>query len=216
MTRLLAGALVLIGATATSAHARPYKDFCDQFEPLRKLADLKYVKPVLRVKPKEDTVKAADVVFTIEAKAGAIKVVPAADGAIVFPMSDKLCDENPNIEVNQPTGSVGISVSIDPNIPPVRTLDYRLLESLRHEWDTAISRQNLVYRMLAPSAKAYQIVFEPGTNGSVEIRLPQVTRRFAADDKGVVRIPFDDAWIAANPAIVLSDVPRKIGLAFKS
>jgi hypothetical protein len=207
---------VLLSAIASGAHARPFKEVCDQFEPLRRLSDLKYVKPVIRVQPESKTVKPQDVVFTVESRSGVIKVVPAADGAIDFPFSEALCNENPNLEVNQPKGSLGMAISIDPAIPPVRTLDYRLLESLRREWDTAISRQNLFYRMLAPSAKAYVVVFEPGTGGTVEIRLPQGARRLLADANGVVRIPFDDAWTGANPSIVLSDLPKRIGLAFKS
>ena len=106
-------------------------------------------------------------------------------------------------------------VSIDPAVPPVKTLDYRLLEALRIEWDTAIARQNIMYRMLAPSAKAFQILFEPGKGGSAEIRLPEGVRRLNADARGELRIPIDPAWAQSNPAIVLSDVPRKIGLAFK-
>jgi len=214
--RLPTTALLVLAGLAAPVQARPFKEFCDQFEPLRKFSDLKYIKPVVRVKPNEESVKPRDVVFTIEAKAGTIKVVPADDGTVDIPMSDTLCAENPNLEINQPKGTIGLAISIDPSIPPVRTFDYRQLESLRREWDLAISRQNLMYRLLAPSAKAYQVVFEPGANGSVEIRLPQGVRKLAADDKGVVRIPIDEAWAAANPTIVLSGMPRKIGLAFKS
>ena len=206
----------LLATVATAADARPFKDFCEQFEPLRKLSGLKYVRPVVRVQPANASVKPQDVVFTIAAKSGAIRVVPALDGAIELPFSDGLCAENPEIEMNQPKGTVGLAISIDPRIPPVKSLDYALLESLRREWDEAISRQSLVWRVLAPSAKAYQIVFEPGSNASAEIRLPQGSRTLAADAKGELRIPFEPSWVGANPTIVLSAVPKRIGLAFKS
>ena len=198
-----------------AADARPLKEMCSQFEPLRKLSDLKYVKPVVKVRPESQAVKPQEVVFTIEAKAGAIKVIPAADGTIHFPLTDALCAENPNVESNQPAGSLGMVISIDPAVPPVKTLDYHLLDTLRREWDTAIARQSFMYRMLAPSAKAFQVLFEPGKGGSAEIRLPDGVRRLAADARGELRIPIEPAWAQANPTIVLSDVPRKIGLAFK-
>jgi len=212
MRRILPG--VLLALAATQAHARPFKDMCEQFEPLRKLAGLKYVKPLVRVQPKEP-LKPQDVTFTIAAKAGPILVTPGPEGTIELPFSDSLCAENPDISINQPAGTVSLGISIDPRLPPARTLDYRLLESLRREWDEAISRQSLVWRLMAPSAKAYEIAFAPGSGASAEIRLPQGTRRLVADEKGIVRIPFEDAWIAANPAIVLSEMPRRIGLAFK-
>ena len=214
MTRAVPFLLLLAGSLA--AEARPLKEMCEQFEPLRKLSDLRYIKPAVRIKPEKESVKPQDVVFTIEARSGAIRVVPAADGTIEFPLTDALCAENPNVESNQPSGSLGMVISIDPAVPPVKTLDYRLLDTLRREWDTAISRQNLLYRMLAPSAKGYVVLFEPGKGGSAEIRLPEGTRRLVADAQGVIRIPIEPAWANSNPAIVLSDTPKKIGLAFKS
>ena len=205
-----------IALAAGSAHARPFKELCEQFEPLRKISDLKYVKPRVLVEPKTEGVKAQDVVFTIEAKSGPIRVSPNAAGELTLPMTDALCAENPSFEVNQAKGSMSLSISIDPKIPPVQSLDYRLLEALRGEWKEAISRQSLVWRMLAPSSKAYQILFAPGSGASAEVRLPTGVRKLSADEKGELRIPFDDAWIAANPTIILSELPKRIGLAFKS
>ncbi len=216
MNRVLALAIVVIAAShGADAHARPLKDFCDQFEPLRKLAGLKYIKPTTLVEPKTPGVKAQDVVFTIAAKAGTIKMSPDAAGHIEFPLTDALCAENPDIASNQPPGTLSLGISIDPQIPPVRTLDYKLLESLRAEWNEAISRQSLIWRALAPGSKAYVISFEPGKAATAEIRFPDGVRKLAADDKGDVRIPFEDSWIAINPTITLSELPKKIGLAFK-
>lgn len=207
--------MIVLAIYAGSAQARPFKDMCENFEPLRKIADLKYIKPTIRLETKAEGVKPQDVVFTIDAKAGPIKVSPNAEGLLEMPFTDKLCAENPNVEINQPPSTVSLGISIDPAIPPVRSLDYKLLESLRREWSEAISRQSLMWRMLAPSSKAYRILFEPGKGGSAEVRLPGGVRKLAADEKGELRIPFEDSWIAANPTIVLSELPKKIGLAFK-
>ena len=208
-------AIFALLAAATASEARPFKDFCDQFEPLRKLSDLKYVKPRVLVQPKEG-VKPQDVVFTIEAKSGPIKVTPGFDGELALPFTDALCAENPNIEMSQPKGTVSIAISIDPKVPPVREFDYRLLDSLRREWSEAISRQSIMWRLLAPNPKAYQINFSPGSAGTAEIRLPGGVRKLSANSKGSLRIPFEDSWVAANPAIVLSELPKRIGLAFDS
>jgi hypothetical protein len=213
--KIVAVPLLALALAAPAARAGSYKEFCDQFEPLRKLTGLKYIKPQVKVDPKTAGVKAQDVVFTIDAKTGPIKLTPDAQGLVEFPMTDALCDENPDIQTNQPKGTVNLGISIDPAIPPVRTLDYRLLDSLRREWDVAIARQSLMWRMMAPTSKAYQILFEPGRGASAEIQLAGGARKLVADDKGELRIPFDDSWIAANPTIVLSELPKKIGLAFK-
>ena len=206
---------LLLGLVIADAEARPLKDLCDQFAPLRKLADLKYVKVSVHVAPESAAVKPEQVAFTIQAKSGAIKVIPAPDGTIDFPLTDALCAENPNFESNQPPGTLAMKISIDAFVPSARTFDYRLLDSLRREWDEAVSRQNLLWRMLAPSAKGYSVLFEPGKAASAEIRLPEGVRRLTADAKGELRIPIEPAWVAANPTIVLSDQPRKITLAFK-
>lgn len=205
---------LLLFLAATAAQARSFKDLCEQFEPLRKIEGFKYVKPDVKVEPKAPGVKPQDVVFTIRAKSGAIHVSPGPDGQLRFPFSATLCAEDPDYEVNQPKGTVNLNISIDPAIPPVRSFDYRLLETLRREWDEAIGRQSLLYRVMVPRSRSYQVLFEPGTGGHAEVRLPSGTREFSADDKGDLRIPFEDSWIAANPTIVLSAMPRKIGLAF--
>lgn len=197
------------------AAARPLKGLCEGFEPLRKLGDLPYVKPVVGVKPEAPGVKPQDVVFTIAAKAGPIKVSPAPDGSIAFPLTDALCAENPEITNNQPDNTVALSVTIDPQVPPARELQYGQLEELRRQWDVAISRQNLLYRMMAPSAKGYQLSFEPGRAVTAEVRLPQGPKRFTADAQGQLHIPIESSWASLNPLVVLSEMPRRVGLRFK-
>ena len=205
----------LLAALALPAHARPLKSICDSMEPLRRISDLKYVKPVIQVKPKSEAVKPGDVVFTIEAKSGPIRLVPTADGTIELPLNDALCAENPNMVSNQPEGTVGVTVGIDPHIPPVKSLDYRQLDELRREWSEAVSRQSLVWRVLAPTPRAFQLAFEAGRAASAEIRLPQGVRKLVADANGDLVIPFESAWTDANPAIVLSEMPKRIGLRFR-
>ena len=197
------------------AAARPLRDLCETMEPLRKVADLPYVKPVVRVKPRSEGVKPGDVVFTIAARSGAIRVPAAADGAIDFPLTDALCAENPELSSNQPEGSVGLSVTIDPQVPPAKSFDYRLLESLRRQWDEALSRQKLAYRLLAPSPKGFHVAFGPGRSAGAEIRLPHGVRKLVADANGDLVIPFEPSWVEANPSIVLTELPRRIGLRFK-
>ena len=213
-SRALVGALIAAGI-ALPAQARPLKDMCSSMEPFRKVADLKYVKPVVRVKPRSESVKPGDVAFTIAAKSGPIRVTPTADGVIDLPLTDALCAENPDIVSNQPEGTVQFEASIDPQIPPVQQLDYRLLDELRRQWDEAVSRQNFFYRTLAPSARAFHLAFEPGRAASAEIRLPQGVRKLVADANGDLVIPFESSWASANPAIVLSEMPKRIGLRFK-
>jgi len=201
---------------ASSAQARPLKSLCDATEPFRKLSDLKYVKPVIRVKPDSKTVKPTDVAFTIAAKSGPIQFAPDADGTIELPITEALCAENPDMTSNQPEGTLSFAVSIDPRIPPVKSLDYRQLDELRREWNEAVSRQSFVWRALAPSPKAFQLAFEAGSAASAEIRLPQGVRKLAADANGELVIPFESAWADANPAIVLSETPKRIGLRFRN
>ncbi len=88
--------LLAVALAATTAQAKPFKDFCDQLEPLRKLSGLKYVKPQVKVDPKAPGAKPQDVVFTIEAKSGNDQAeAPAPMELIELPMTDALCAENP-------------------------------------------------------------------------------------------------------------------------
>ena len=207
--------ILLATLAASAAQARPMKALCESMEPFRKLADLRYVKPLVRVKPKSASVKPQEVVFTIESKSGPVEFKPAPDGSIVIPFTDALCAENPNVAVNQPEGTVGFEVSIEPQIPAARAVEYRELDALRREWDEAVSRQGFVMRTLAPSPKGYRILFEPGKPASAEVRLPQGARKFDANAEGQLDLPFESSWTGANPAVVFSEVPKRIGLRFK-
>lgn len=207
--------VVLLPFVALPSFGAPLKNLCDSFEPLRKLGDLPYIQPVIRVEPEGKAVKPQDVVFTIAAKAGPIRVTPDADGEIRFPFSDALCAENPDIESNQPPGSLGISITIDPKMPPVQRIDYRQLDTLRQQWDTAVSRQGFFYRMLAPSPKGFEVQFDPRSKATAEVGLPQGARQLAANAQGILVIPFDRSWAAANPTIAFSELPKRIGLSGK-
>ena len=213
MTKRWIGMLLVLAPLVTEA--RGFKEICDSLEPISKLSGLRYVKPTVRVAPKTPGVTPQSVVFNIEAKSGAIKVPVGADGTIAFPLSKALCEENPETAHNQPPGSVGISVGVDVWAPPAKAFDYRLIMDMRADWDEAIKRQNLMYRMLAPSAKAAVIHFEPGRTAVAEIRLPQGPQKLTANEKGEIRIAFDETWRLANPTIELSELPKKIGLSFK-
>jgi hypothetical protein len=208
-------ACVAFAACISTVEARPLKSICQALESFRKLADLKHVKPILRVKPDSKTLKPADITFTIAARSGPIRFGPDADWRVEPPVNEALCAENPDVSHNQAEGSLAFSVSIDPQIPPAKTLDYRQLDALRREWDEAVSRQNIVMRLMAPSAKGYHLQFEPGRPANAEVQLPQGPRRIDADAEGNLLIPLEPSWVAPNPTIVLSEMPRRIGLRFK-
>lgn len=204
--------LVLV---AQAAEARPLKGMCEMMEPVSKLTGLKYVRASVQVKPKDAAVKPESVAFTIAAKAGTIKVPVAADGTVVIPVSKALCEENPDVQTNQPPGTLDLAIVVGVNAPPLQQFDYRVIMDMKADWDEGLSRQNFLYRAMAPSAKAGLILFAPGRAAWAEVRLPQGPRRFTADDKGTIRIPFDEAWKSSNPPVVLSEAPRAVSLTFQ-
>ena len=200
---------------ATSALAGEYKSFYDALEPFERLKDLKYIRSTVKVKPKDAKVPPQSVEFTIKSKSGAIRVVAGPDGVIDIPVSRALREENPEMVSNQPEGSVGISVNIDVSVPPTASFDYRLLAELRDEYKTAVGRQNLVWRMMAPSPKGVVIKFAPDAKGSAKVKMPGTAWTVDADGAGELRLAFDDDLQKANAAIQLSAVPQRIGLDFR-
>ena len=200
---------------AAPALAGEYKDFYDALEPFERLKDLKYVTTVVKVKPKDAKVAPQSVEFTIKSKAGPIKITARADGGIDIPVSKELRDENPAMDSNQPEGTVGIAVSVDVAVPPTSNLDYRLIAELRDQYKTAVSRQSLVWRMLAPSPKGVVITFAPEAKGTAKVKMPGTSWTIDADEKGELRLAFDDDLQKANAAIQLSTMPKRIGLDFK-
>jgi hypothetical protein len=209
---MAAAALVLPAAPALAGE---YKDIYDTLEPFERLKDLKYVTTTVKVKPKDARIAPQSVEFIIRSKSGLIKVAARADGGIDFPVSRALREENPEMVSNQAEGALGIAVSVDVAVPPTANLDYRLIAELRDQYRTAVGRQNLMWRMLAPSPKGVLISFAPEAKGTAKVKLPGTSWTVDADEKGELCLGFDDDLLKANAAIELNAVPRRIGLDFR-
>jgi hypothetical protein len=200
---------------AAAAHGAEYRNFYDALEPFARLKDLKYIVATAKVQPKDPAVKPESVSLTIRAKSGPIVVRPRADGSVDFPVTRALADENPAVEHALGEGRLSLTLSVDVRAEPVQRFDYRLLFDMKADWDEAVRRQNLLYRMLAPSARSAIVGFPKGSKATAEVRLPTGTRTYAADAEGAIHLPFDEAAKAANAPVVLSAMPERISLDFK-
>jgi hypothetical protein len=211
-SRTLAAAFLLLVAAA--AQAAEYREFYKALEPISKLKDLKYLVQTVKVAPRDPAMKPESVVLTIRSRSGPIRIAAGPEGAIEIPVTKALYDENPDVESNAPPGTLGLSVGLDVRAPPAQRFDYRLVMDMKADWDEAVRRQNLMWRMLAPSARSAVVVFAPGSRATAEVRLPSGTRTLNADAAGQIPLPLDEDWKKANPAIVLSEMPARIGLDF--
>ena len=204
----------LLLVTPAAAQAAEYREFHKALEPIAKLRDLKYLVQTVKVAPRDPAMKPESVVLTIRSRTGPIRIAAGPEGAIDIPVTKALYDENPPVESNAPPGTLGLSVALDVRAPPVQRFEYKLVMDMKADWEEAVRRQNFVWRTLAPSAKSAVVVFAPGAKATAEVKLPSGTRTLGVDSSGQIQLPFDEEWRKANPAIVLSEMPTRIGLDF--
>lgn len=120
--RSLAGSLALLVAIPIAwAGSAPYASLYRALQPGLKLEDYPRLKAVQRIQSKSDQVRPDQITVRILARSGVIEVPISADGQIRFPLEAGLLSENPQVESNQPSGSLSLSVSFEV-APPTQTV----------------------------------------------------------------------------------------------
>ena len=206
--------ILLLALVSAPAAAGDYRDLYKALEPTAKLDGLRYVKSDLRIASKNAAVKSETIRLVIHAHGGDIVVPVDAQGHASLPVDAALAQENPSVETNQPKGSVSISLNFDVRADPQQGFDYALLDAMLEDYRTAISRQGLMARMLAPKPDGLIVRFPRDVKGSATLTSNGAAQRFETDARGAIHIPDKPEWRNSGARIELSSLPQKIGLFF--
>ncbi|GEM_PF-6292888 len=212
MKRTLA-VLGLLLATPLAV-AGEYRDYHKLLTRIADLSDLHYLHPEVKVKSTLEGVAPETIRFVIHAPTGDITIPVDTAGHVDFPLSQALYDQNPDIDSNQPQGTIQIGVGIDVRAEPQQAFDYALLTAMASDYRTGVSRQGLTMRLLAPDPKGLSIKLPKGTPGSANLLLASGPQRFEADVDGLIRIPDRAEWRTKNPRIEVSTMPERVTLDF--
>lgn len=186
------------------------------YERLKRMQDSKLdrVKLEIRVKPKDDSIKLADVRAAIVSDTVNIPLAIAKDGSIELPVRPDLYKTDAEIRTNQPKDSMGASVSLGVSWPGGSEIEYAEVEE--------------TVRQLQMAGKdimgwfAYLIFFPSLTNFEVPVQFPvprgqtmkvmkdgRVIETYTADDKGLLKFRLKREWERLQPTLVFSEALPK-------
>ena len=93
--------------------------------PAQQIAKFDRLRAIQRIDSKLAGVTPAQIRIVVKAQGGDIAVPVAADGRIQFPLDETLRAQNPDVQTNQPKGSLSLTV----------TMELKLPDSLHIGWD---------------------------------------------------------------------------------
>jgi hypothetical protein len=213
LVALFGYALVAGMAVATDAWREiSYEKMHASLSSVRPLEGARYIRLKSTVGTSAPDMSVADVRMVIGAAAGDIEVPIAADGTLVFPMSDALLEENPPVRVNVPEGQLAVNVTIAAEVPPAERFPYSLVSDIADEYGRFVKQQGLLARMMAPDMNGVAVVFAAGEPAFATITGP-AGETLPADESGRLVLPLRPEWDGAE--VVLSRMPEAVEPVFE-
>ena len=178
------------------------------------------------IKSRNKAVRPSDIQFTIQsARKGPIAVHLGADGQMIdFPQDEELRREDPPILVNQPKGTMRLTIFMK-GLPKLEGLTFRYnrLSDAVAELNNGIARANEIakasYPEEIPSLSRFSrniqsvLFFFPKSSARkarVEIASANGKREYTADANGHLRLTLEKALVAENPEVIVSEMPQSI------
>ena len=209
-----------LGCAAHAAAAdrvwHPYSEVCEKLQ-LVKFFDVPEVeRSQLQVLFKTPTLApdGQPVVLTINAASRPMRVAADAKGLMNIPFDRQLLAENPDVLVNLPAGqALTLSLDLRPTLPRQLRLDYVEFMSAVPQANAMIRKQAGLMRLLAPKMRKLVLKYDRPDAQVVSIGDGTSATTFRVGPSGEIVVPFDDARLAANPRIRISDMPQGMDLA---
>jgi hypothetical protein len=140
----------------------------------------------------------ADFRLQVKVQGQVVPVVVAPDGRVQLPVRQDWAQAGAVLQSNQPKDAVGIAMNLDARVPPGTRMSYARLTESAPIMERGISQMAGLMSFMAPDVKALVLEFaEPGH--SAVLTLPDgKTRRWKADAKGRLELPWEPKWAAGT------------------
>ena len=219
--RLLLSLLPLLTISLTaSAEDRewlPYKKFVEKLylDKFYGLSPEQRDKVRLRIKvvPDNKSIKPADMVLTV-VHAGSREVIPVdADGFLNLIPNPVLIKEEAMIYTSLPKSEKSqVMSSFEAKIPDGLQTDYASLMGSVTQWNKLIKEYAGALSFFAPKFVGVDFHYAKAAHQTVQIVSRSGTRNLTVDEKGDIELKLDEALIAENPTIIMSERPSEIGM----
>jgi hypothetical protein len=203
-------ALLLLAGQAQAAEGRdvPLAAVCAGVTKARPADPEGIIQVKMVAKPRDMPSLPADLSLQLEHSDG--KATPIAlDADNGF---DPRCDDpamrDAVVHINQPRSRVRFGLAFPARVPAGTAMSYAKLAESVPVMIEAIRLQAGLLRFLAPKVRGVRLTFPAQAGQHVTIRLPGGDKRFDADARGVVVVPWNPDWSTAT--VQLSEPLRAI------
>src|SRR3569623_209202 len=199
--------VALSGARAwADVSTTPYATLFTVLAPAQQIDSFDRLRAAQRIESKTAGVSPNQIRIVVKARRGDLAVPVAADGRIHFPLDEALKAENPDVQTNQPKGSLSLTV----------TMELKLPEGLHIAWADLHAALDQAHQVLAAQARSDGLSV-PGIVGA-EFRFGRgpdarvtVTGKseclLAADAEGRVIVMVDEAAAKEQPSLEFTHKP---------
>ena len=175
----------------------PYEDVAKMPLMLQKVDPGHVYSFSFKASPMKGQLMPADFRLQIKRKDGQLLPVKVApDGRVDMPIRQDWAHDGTVLQSNQPKGVVMVAMNLDARVPPGTKMSYAQLTESLPILERGISEYAGIMSFMAPDVKALVLRFgKPGH--TAVLTLPDgKQKRWAADAKGQVELPWNAKWAA--------------------
>ncbi len=189
----------------------PYDDV---YVRLKRMQDSKLdrVRMQIKVVPKDESVKLADVRVAIVNDSTSLPIRLGSDGTVTLPLRAELYKTDAEIRSNQPKGSLTASLSLAIAWSGGQEIPYYEIEETVRQLQTA--GKDLLgwfgYMLFFPSMGNVEVPLqypEPRGQTMRVVKDGSTLETYTADDKGLLKFRLKPGWAQLQPTLVFSETP---------
>ena len=197
-----------------NAAMMPYDDVYVRLKRMEE-SKLDRVRMQIKVTPKDESVKLADVRVAIVNDTTSLPVRLGADGTVTVPMRAELYKTDAEIRSNQPKGSLAASLTLAVAWSGGQEIPYYEIEETVRQLQTA--GKDLLgwfgYMLFFPSLSNFEVPLqypEPRGQTMRVVKDGKTLETFTADEKGLLKFKLKPGWAQLQPTLVFSEAPPKL------
>lgn len=197
-----------------NAAMMPYDDIYIRLKRMEE-SKLDRVRMQIKVTPKDESVRLADVRVAIVNDATSLPIRLGNDGTVTLPMRADLYKTDAEIRSNQPKGSLAASLSLAIAWSGGQEIPYHEVEETVRQLQTA--GKDLLgwfgYMLFFPSMSNVEVPLqypEPRGQTMRVVKDGRTLETYTADEKGQLKFKLKPGWSQMQPTLVFSEAPPKL------
>lgn len=196
------------GASAAAQTGRvPYASLYRALEPGLVIERFPNLRAVQRMTSKLPDISPQQIKVRILAKSGPIEISVGPDGRVQFPMRAALLTENPQVESNQPQGSLSLSATMEIALSSGVSVPYSELFEAARQAQQALSALG---PDTAVRVQGIELLFPERSQARVTIEHARGDELLLADESGLIAVRADPKLLAGNAVVRFSSVPLSV------